>query len=212
MPDIPLLQFRQLTKHFKNKILFENLDYQLSSCGLYTLVGANGAGKSTLLAMIAGMEPLSSGEIRVNGYSSRQKRHIAAELAFVPDHTMAYPFITGREFLDFIASVRHLTPHSYSELIDDFGLNSFLDIQFQAMSFGTAKKISLISALMADVPILILDEPSHGLDAKSLQILKEKLNEAAKNKMVLMTCHDLNMQQQMSTIFIDIAEFSLCWV
>ncbi|MFX1825700.1 ABC transporter ATP-binding protein, partial [Acinetobacter sp. AS5] len=125
VPDIPLLQFIQLTKHFKNKTLFENLDYQLFGCGLYTLVGVNGAGKSTLLAMIAGMEPLSSGEIRVNGYSSRQKRHIAAQLAFVPDHTMAYPFITGRESLDFIASVRHLTPHSYSELIDDFTLTSF---------------------------------------------------------------------------------------
>ncbi|MFX1825699.1 hypothetical protein [Acinetobacter sp. AS5] len=77
------------------------------------------------------------------------------------------------------------------------------------MSFGTAKKFSLISALMTDVPILILDEPSHGVDVKALQILKEKLNESSRNKMVLMTCHDLNMQQQMSTTFIDIAEFGL---
>ncbi|MEK5794820.1 hypothetical protein VXE63_22475, partial [Acinetobacter nosocomialis] len=80
------------------------------------------------------------------------------------------PFITGREFLAFIASLRQVPMIKALELVDLFTIQTFLDIRFDAMSFGTAKKFMLISAFMSNTSILIFDEPTHGLDSKSLQV------------------------------------------
>lgn len=201
----PSIQLHQLTKQFADQVIFQQINYTWQGTGIFVLSGANGAGKSTLLQMIVGMESLTSGQIYINGQVLQQER-VAQQLAFVPDTMVAYPFITGREFLAFIASLRQVPMIKALELVDLFTIQTFLDIRFDAMSFGTAKKFMLISAFMSNTSILIFDEPTHGLDSKSLQVFQQLLSQAVQNKLILMTCHDLHLQQQLQMKHVDMQD------
>lgn len=201
----PSIQLHQLTKQFADQVIFQKINYTWQGTGIFVLSGENGAGKSTLLQMIVGMESLTSGQIYINGHALRQEL-VAQQLAFVPDTMVAYPFITGREFLAFIANLRQIPMIKALELVDLFAIQTFLDIRFDAMSFGTAKKFMLISAFMSNTSILIFDEPTHGLDSKSLQVFRQLLSQAAQNKLILMTCHDLHLQQQLQMKHVDLQD------
>lgn len=202
-PLQPSIELCNLEKNYANQIIFQQLNYRWQGHGVFVLSGANGAGKSTLLKMIVGMESLSAGQVLVNGQQYKQ-HELAQYISFVPDAMVAYPFITGRDFLEFIASIRGLTFQYAEELIHAFGIAAFLDTRFDAMSFGTAKKFMLISAFISDTPILIFDEPTHGLDAKSLQVFESLLKQVAKEKLILMTCHDIHLQQQLQAVRINL--------
>lgn len=201
------IQLKAISKTFAQNSVFQNLTYGFPQQGVVVLTGANGSGKSTLLNMIAGMLPVDQGEICI--YGATKQIDWARHVAFVPDHSPAYPFIRGREFLDLIASIRGLQASSYTNLVELFQMHSFLEIRFDAMSFGTAKKFTLISALMTQVPILILDEPTHGLDQAALEVLRVQLLRYSQHALVLMTCHDLHFQEQFSVQSIDIANLKI---
>lgn len=193
---LPSIELVHLDKHYESQIIFQQLNYCWQGHGVFVLSGANGAGKSTLLKMIVGMEIQNAGQVLINGRQLKQVE-LAQQVSFVPDAMVAYPFITGRDFLELIASIRGISFQYAEELIHAFSIASFLDTRFDAMSFGTAKKFMLISAFMSDTPILIFDEPTHGLDAKSLQVVENLLMQAATEKLILMTCHDIHLQQQL---------------
>ena len=193
---LPSIELVGVEKHYDNQIIFQQLSYCWQGCGVFVLSGANGAGKSTLLKRIVGMEEYDAGHVLING-EHLQQDELAKQVSFVPDAMVAYPFITGRDFLEFIASIRGTSFQQAEELIHAFSISAFLDTRFDAMSFGTAKKFMLISALISNTPILIFDEPTHGLDAQSLQVFKELLIHAARDKLILMTCHDIHLQQQL---------------
>ena len=112
----------QLTKQFADQVIFSRLTIPGKAL-VFCIIGANGAGKSTLLQMIVGMESLTSGQIYINGQVLQQER-VAQQLAFVPDTMVAYPFITGREFLRF-ASLRQVPMIKALELVDLFTIQTF---------------------------------------------------------------------------------------
>lgn len=199
-PSITLLN---IEKNYASQIVFQQLNYCWQGHGVFVLSGANGAGKSTLLKMIMGMESLSAGRVLINGQQYTQ-HELAQHMSFVPDAMVAYPFITGRDFLEFITNVRGVTFQYAEALVEAFAVAAFLDTRFDAMSFGTAKKFMLISAFISETPILIFDEPTHGLDAKSLQVFESLLKQAATDKLILMTCHDIHLQQQLQAIQVNL--------
>ena len=199
----PSIELQNLTKKYNEQIIFQHLNYCWEGHGIFVLSGANGVGKSTLLQIIVGMDVQYSGQVLING-NLFDLNQIAEFISFVPDVMVAYPFITGRDFLAFIASVRGVEMAKADALIHAFNISQFLNIRFDAMSFGTAKKFMLISAFMSDTPILVFDEPTHGLDVHSLQVLQTLLAEVAQQKLILMTCHDVHLQQQLQAKHIDI--------
>lgn len=199
----PAIQLKNLSKSFAEKVIFQQLNYRWEGNGIFVLSGANGAGKSTLLQMIVGMDTAYDGQVLIHDQVLNQKQ-IAEHISFVPDAMVAYPFLTGQDFLEFIASLRNISMSKAQVLIDAFQLQDFLQTRFDAMSFGTAKKMMLISALMSETSILVLDEPTHGLDVKSLGVLKELLLDAARHRLVLMTCHDVHLQQMLNAQHVDL--------
>lgn len=195
------VRLEAVSKTFIQKPIFEGLNFTWQGSGIYSLIGENGAGKSTLLGMIAGLLDCDSGKIFINGQQCLLNNNEYKKLmAFVPDHCPIYSFMQGQEFLDLICSIRKLEPSVYQSYIEKFRLEDFLKTTFAEMSFGTAKKFLLISALMTEAPVLLLDEPNNGLDQAALQVFRQILIQQSKTKLILMSCHDQNFRESVNAI------------
>ena len=195
------IRLEKVSKKFLQKPIFERLNFTWQGSGIYSLIGENGAGKSMLFSLIAGLLDCDSGKIWINEQQCLLNNNEYKKLmAFVPDHCPIYSFMQGQEFLDLICSIRKLEPSVYQSYIEKFRLEDFLKTTFAEMSFGTAKKFLLISALMAEAPVLLLDEPNNGLDQATLQVFRQILIQQSKTKLILMSCHDQNFRESVYAI------------
>ena len=195
------IRLENVSKQFLQKPIFEDLNFTWQGIGIYSLIGENGAGKSTLLSLIAGLLDCDSGKIFINQQQCLLNNQEYKKLmAYVPDHSPIYSFMQGQEFLDLMCSIRQLDPSVYQSYIEKFKLEGFLKTTFAEMSFGTAKKFLLISALMTEAPVLLLDEPNNGLDQAALQVFRQILIQQSKTKLILMSCHDQNFRESVNAI------------
>ena len=195
------IRLEEVSKKFLQKPIFERLNFTWQGSGIYSLIGENGAGKSMLFSLIAGLLDCDSGKIWINEQQCLLNNNEYKKLiAYVPDHNPIYSFMQGQEFLDLICSIRKLEPSVYQSYIEKFRLEDFLKTTFAEMSFGTAKKFLLISALMAEAPVLLLDEPNNGLDQATLQVFRQILIQQSKTKLILMSCHDQNFRESVYAI------------
>lgn len=184
------IQLININKSFSNKVVFSNLSYNFGQNN-YHLIGKNGAGKSTLLRLIVGMDVIDSGAIIINGQNNNNTKQIY----YVPDDLEIYPFLTGDEFLSWIAKARFSTPNELNKVIEQLELKIYLNTSIADMSFGTKKKFLLASALIGSPDFIILDEPLNGLDKNSQQVLLSILKEKTCNTgIIFSTHHDANIE------------------
>ena len=175
------------------------------SGAICVLLGANGAGKTTLLNMVAAQSPPSKGEIslcarQVWADPTRAKR----VLGFVPDADNDLPdYLTGREYLLFIATTHNLSAETGSErihsLLSRFDLVDAENRLIKGYSHGMRKKLQIAAALMHDPALLVIDEPTNGLDPISVRILRDYLRVIATgHRAILIATHDLNFAQRLA--------------
>lgn len=163
---------------------------------LAALIGPNGSGKSTLLAAVAGLRPISSGTVCIQGRSiSGQKREARERLGYmVPQDRLPGP-LTPRQCLELFSSSRgfEAVPEPTWQQAEDFGLTPWMDEWLAACSLGTRQKVSVLLALLGSPPLILLDEPINGLDPVSALALKEWLVELTGRGgcTVLMATHDM---------------------
>jgi ABC-2 type transport system ATP-binding protein len=164
--------------------------------GFYLLKGRNGVGKSTLLKIMSGAIPADAGTIFIGDKNLRTESIAAKQLlAFVPDEPHIYSFITGQQFLDFIIAVRQpADTKKLNHLINLFGLQPHLGVSFDQMSFGTQKKFMLCSSFIGDNKVIIMDEPTVGIDHESREVLINCIETWVMQKEVMVLCssHDEN--------------------
>ncbi|RQM46699.1 ABC transporter ATP-binding protein [Paraburkholderia bannensis] len=191
-----MLRFEHLSKRYGSHVIFQGLHYA-SGPGCVALCDENGSGKSTLLGMLAGAIDASEGEIWIDGHSLRTEPLKAkAALAFVPNDCMAYPFQTGRELLELVASARQTTVDArVIDLAHRFGLEPHLEKRFEQMSLGTRKKFFLTATTIGDPAVIIADEPGNGLDATTRAVLVDLFKTLAKDRVVFFSSHDLKLVQ-----------------
>jgi ABC-type multidrug transport system ATPase subunit len=160
--------------------------------GAYALRGPNGIGKSTLLRVLAGVDEADGGDIVIDGHSlAAQPAAAKARLAYAPDECPVYPFVTGRELLAFVAWAKRCpVPDDVLDIVERFGLGRHLDTRCGAMSLGTQKKLMLAAAWIGDPAVLLLDEPSNGLDADARAVLAALLAARRQTSVVFMSTHD----------------------
>ncbi len=178
-----MLSIQNLTKRYGRKVVaVDNLSLEVKAGELYGFIGHNGAGKTSTLRSVAGILRFEEGTILVNGYDV-VKRPTAAKrnCTFLPDNPDLYEFLTGIEFLNFIADVyrissdeRYRRIERYSEI---FEMTKHLGSPISSYSHGMKQKLALISAFMRKPKLLLLDEPFVGLDPKASFITKELLRE-----------------------------------
>ncbi|GGB92683.1 ATP-binding cassette domain-containing protein [Pseudoduganella buxea] len=187
----PLLAVDGLHMRFGSQVLFDALSFSFNS-GAVALVGGNGTGKSTLIALLCGMTAAQAGTIRVGGHDLAARPHRAkAELAYVPDESVAYGFMTGAQFLAMVDALRgRRDAAGAADLIDGFGLAPHAGKRFDAMSLGTRKKFMLVGGLMSQSPVTLMDEPTNGIDADAKGFLIDLIRQQSARRLFLFSTHD----------------------
>ena len=177
-----MLKIEHLTKIYGNKKAVDDLSLHIKKGEIYGFIGHNGAGKTTTIKSCCGILNFDKGEIYVDGISVKEKPLACKKMiAYLPDNPDLYNYMTGIQFLNFIADVfgipqkeRQEKIHNYSEM---FGIKGDLAQPVSAYSNGMKQKLAIISALIHDPKLIIMDEPFVGLDPKSAHTLKEQMRE-----------------------------------
>ncbi|HEX4077671.1 MAG TPA: ABC transporter ATP-binding protein [Rhizomicrobium sp.] len=190
IPD-GLLRFDGLAASYGRHRIFRSASLALAA-GVYALKGPNGIGKSTLLRLLAGAQPADAGEVWIDGISvMRASEEAKRHLSYVPDESPIYPFMTGNELLQFVASIKRTRiDGNVQALIAEFELSAQLDTRFDSLSSGTQKKMMLCAAWIGAPRVLLLDEPSNGLDEAARAALARLLGKWARHGTVLFAAHD----------------------
>jgi ABC-2 type transport system ATP-binding protein len=174
-----MIQIQGFSKSYDGvKFACQDIDLTIEPGDLYGFIGHNGAGKTTLLKAIAGIHHFDRGSIRVCGHSIQDEPLSAKRLmAYIPDNPDIYESLKGSQYLDFIADVFGLTEEERVTRIERFAsmfeLEKALAQPISTYSHGMKQKLVLISALIHQPKVLLLDEPFVGLDPKASYLLKE---------------------------------------
>ncbi|MCC0636325.1 MULTISPECIES: ABC transporter ATP-binding protein [unclassified Clostridioides] len=180
-----MLKISNVSKSYKNKKVVNNISFEVNDGEIFGFIGHNGAGKTTTIKAIVGIHDFEGGEILINSKSiKKQSVECKKEMAYIPDNPDLYEDLTGIQYLNFIADIFEVDKNEREELIkyysNKFEINRALGDLISSYSHGMKQKLAIISALIHNPKILILDEPFVGLDPKASFILKEIMKEFCK--------------------------------
>jgi ABC-2 type transport system ATP-binding protein len=198
------IELIEVTKKFGTKIAVDNLSLRIEPGELFAFLGPNGAGKTTTIKLICGLLFPTSGQVRVGGYDILREGDQARQLlSFVPDQPYLYEKLTGREFLHFIADMYGMAPDYGSARIQAmselFALDDFVDDLTERYSHGMKQRTVFAAALLHEPRVLIVDEPTVGLDPRSIRLLKDLLRQQADLGMtIFLSTHSLEIVQEIA--------------
>lgn len=177
-----MLKIEHLTKSYGEKKAVDDLSLHIAPGEIYGFIGHNGAGKTTTLKSVVGIQQFDQGEIFVGGMSM-QKDPLACkkQLAYIPDNPDLYEYMTGIQFLNFIADIFGISVQERQERIrnyaDRFELTDDLAQSIAAYSHGMKQKLAIIAAWIHQPKLIVMDEPFVGLDPKAAHLLKGMMRE-----------------------------------
>ena len=201
-PSLVLSHFSK--RYGSNKHYSVNdVSFEVKGGEIFGFLGPNGAGKSTIIKSMVGIQTITSGNIEICGFDV-EKQSVEAKLntAFVPDHYALYENLTGREYINYIADLFEVSQQDRDEFInkyvDLFQLTGAFDNQMKTYSHGMKQKITIMSALVHNPKVWILDEPLTGLDPTSIHEVKECMKEhAAKGNIVFFSSHIIDVVEKL---------------
>lgn len=187
------LQLQHLSKRYGLKRAVDNVNADLKP-GVYGLLGANGAGKTTLMRMICGVIKPTSGNILLDGKTIQDLgEEYYTHLGYMPQDFGFYPDFSAREFMLYMAAVKGLSKKAAKdrtqELLDMVNLHDVADKKIKSYSGGMKQRLGIAQAELNDPAILILDEPTAGLDPKERVRFRNIISDLAKEKIVILSTH-----------------------
>jgi ABC-2 type transport system ATP-binding protein len=203
MPEQALIEAQNLVKSYGDKMAVNNVSLEVHGGEVFGFLGPNGAGKTTTIKMIVGLLQPTSGTVKVAGYDVQTQPLLAkASSGYVPDTPNLYAKLTGRELLRFVGDLYNLNRKQAAQRSDEllrmFDLAAAADDTVDSYSHGMQQKASLASALMHDPKVLVLDEPTVGLDPKSARLIKDILRQMAeRGGAVFLSTHILEIAEHM---------------
>jgi ABC-2 type transport system ATP-binding protein len=199
-----MIELDQVSKAYGLKTAVSGISLRIDAGELFAFLGPNGAGKTTTIKMICGLLFPTSGRIKVGGFDMRTEGDRARQLlSYVPDQPFLYEKLTGREFLQFIADMYALPPDlaqkQVTHVIDLFALREFVDDLTESYSHGMRQRTVFAAALLHQPRVLVVDEPTVGLDPKSVRDLKDLLRKESKRGVtVFLSTHSLDVAQELA--------------
>ena len=181
-----MLLIDRYTKLYGKKVAVDNLSLHIKPGEIYGFIGHNGAGKTTTLKACAGILNFEYGNILIDGISIKEKpMECKKKIAYIPDNPDLYGFLTGAAYLNFIADIYKVPLEIRNKRIEDFadkyGIIDDLGMPINSYSHGMRQKIAIISALIHEPKLILMDEPFVGLDPKASHTLKNQLREICDN-------------------------------
>lgn len=199
----PLVTTRHLLKKYGDKTAVDDVSFDIHAGEIFGFLGPNGAGKTTTIKIIVGLLQPTSGQVMVAGYDVQTQPQQAKAIAgYVPDTPNLYPKLTGRELLRFVGDLYNLdrkqVERRVEELLRLFDLDAAGDDTIDSYSHGMQQKTALAAALVHDPRVLILDEPTVGLDPKSARLIKDILRQLAdRGAAIFLSTHILEIAERM---------------
>jgi Cu-processing system ATP-binding protein len=202
-----MISIKKVNKNFGKLSALKNVDLELNMGRSYALVGPNGSGKTTLIKSILGLVIPSSGEIIFDNKSIAKDWKYREQIGYMPQIGRYPENMTIGQLIDMMKNIRKNPSEVDDSLIDQFKLYKFYDKRMHTLSGGTRQKVSAALACLFNPAVLILDEPTAGLDPISVELLKEKiLEEKAKGKLLIISSHILSDLDELTTEMVYIYE------
>lgn len=193
-----MIEIKDLHKKFGKLTVLDGLDLNINKGGVIAVLGPNGSGKTTLIKCLLGMVIPNKGKISINGESVLNKWEYRNDLNYLPQIANFPSNLSVRELIKMVKNLRAKESNE-KELIEIFNLKDSLTKKLGNLSGGTKQKVNLLLTFMFDSELIILDEPTTGLDPVSLIQLKELINrEKAKGKTILITTHIMSFVDEMA--------------
>jgi len=198
----PLIETSGLTKRFGSVQALTDVNLRIMPGEIYGLLGPNGAGKTTAIKTILGLLEPTSGWIKVGGFDpAKNPIEVKSKIGYVAENPIVYDSLSPRDFLEFVSSIRKtdkvVTNELVTQLANAFDMAQYFDSPIATLSLGMKQKVALIASLIHQPPVLLLDEPLNGLDAKSSRIVKELVSfHAQKGGAVLFSTHIMEVAEQ----------------
>ncbi|PFZ13205.1 ABC transporter ATP-binding protein [Bacillus pseudomycoides] len=191
-----IVRVEQLTKRIGSKTLVENISFEVKKGEVVGLLGPNGAGKTTLMRMMVGMIRMTEGEVWIDGQSVKQKfESTAAKIGAVIENPEFYPFLSGYENLTYFGRMNgNVTEDCIDEVVQLLGMGQVIDRKVKAYSLGMRQRLGIAQALIHNPDVLILDEPTNGLDPNGIHEMRMYIKKIAheQGKAVLVSSHLLS--------------------
>ncbi len=191
-----MIEVSQLSKRFGNKLAVNGIDFTVETGEVLGFLGPNGAGKSTTMRMVTGYFPASSGEVRICGLSMRkQPAQAKAKIGYLPESAPLYDDLTVSGFLKFCAEIRGFRGKARNAAVDraleSCFLGSVRSQRIDTLSKGYRHRTSLAQALLHDPPVLVLDEPTDGLDPNQKYEIRKLIRQLGEDRAILFSTHIL---------------------
>ncbi len=196
-----MIEIDRLTKNYGDFVAVDGLSLEAEPGAIFGFLGPNGAGKTTTIRIIAGLSLPTAGTVRVAGIDVvAEPVRAKAIMGYVPDRPYLYEKLTGRELLHFVADLYRkawqLCEPRAVELLRYFELGDWIDARIENLSHGMKQKLVIVSALVHDPAVLVIDEPMVGLDALAQRQVKRLLRRMAdEGKTVFLTTHTLSVAE-----------------
>lgn len=193
-----MIKIKNLHKAYKKNQVLKGIDLDFDKKGITAILGPNGSGKTTLIKCVLGMVLPNQGTITLFDENIKGKWNYRSQIDYLPQIAQFPPNLTVKQLLNMIKDIRQ-TEANDKRFIELFGLEPYLNKRLNSLSGGTKQKVNLTLALMYDNPLMILDEPTNGLDPVALINLKDYLRaEKAKGKTILMTTHIMSLVEELA--------------
>jgi gliding motility-associated transport system ATP-binding protein len=205
-----MIKTEHLTKRYESLTAVDDVTFTVSPGEVLGFLGPNGAGKTTTMRMLAGFVAPTSGKASICGHDvETDPLGAKASLGYLPEGAPTYGEMTVRRFLEFIADIRHLDGTQrktrLGHVIERLQLQNVLDQTIETLSKGFRRRVGLAQAIVHDPPVLILDEPTDGLDPNQKHEVRALINDMAKDKIIVISTHILEEVSAVCTRAIIIA-------
>jgi len=201
----PLVEVSDASVRFGSFLALDNLSLRVMPGEIFGLLGPNGAGKTTTIKVLMGLVVPYSGKVKVCGFDPLSESvDVKSRIGYVAENSIVYESLSPRDFFEFVVSMRRIDQAAanrvVSRLADVFDLAQFFDSPIATLSMGLKQKVALIAAFIHQPPVLLLDEPLNGLDAKSSRVVKDLMSlHVERGGAVLFSTHIMEIAEHLCT-------------
>lgn len=184
------IEVSKLSKSYGNYKALNNISFSVSRGEIVGLLGVNGAGKSSLLKILSTYKKATSGKAVINGFDvDNQRKKVQNSIGYLPEHNPLYLEMYVKEYLYFVGKVYKISQHRINQVLEQVGLDVHAFKKISQLSKGYRQRVGLAAALLPDPEVLLLDEPTTGLDPNQLQEIRNLIKNLGKHKTVLLSTH-----------------------